>query len=82
MHLLWKRYSRSGYAPPWFYLLMAAGFIALAAWAAVQRDWLVMTLAVAMIVVTAAGGRFMRRMSEARAASQRAMDARKDDDHG
>ncbi len=41
MSLPWRRYARSGYAPPWFYAIMAAGFMALAVWAAVQRDWLV-----------------------------------------
>jgi hypothetical protein len=82
MNLLWRRYTRSGYAPPWFYALMAIGFIALAGWAAVQRDWLVMALAVVMLGITVAGSRIMRRMSEAKAASQRAMDARKDGDNG
>ena len=60
MHLLWKRYSRSGSAPPWYYALMAMAFIALAIWAGAQRDWLVMALALAMIGVTAGGARMMR----------------------
>ncbi len=60
MYFLWKRYSRSGAAPPWFYAAMALGFAALAIWAIVARDWLVMALALAMIGVTAAGARIMR----------------------
>ncbi len=62
MHLLWKRYSRSGAAPAWFYVTMALGFAALAGWAIVARDWLVMALALAMIGVTAVGARIMRSM--------------------
>ena len=27
MFFLWKRYSRSGYAPPLFYVIMAIGFV-------------------------------------------------------
>ena len=60
MYFLWKRYSRAGAAPPWFYVAMALGFAALAIWAIVARDWLVMALALAMIGVTAAGARIMR----------------------
>jgi hypothetical protein len=75
MHLLWKRYSRSGYAPPWFYIAVGAGFAALAVWALVQRDWLVAAIALAMIAVTVGGSRIMRRLGEASAASRRAVDA-------
>ena len=82
MNLLFRRYTRSGYAPLWFYALMALGFGALAVWAAVQRDWLVMALAVVMLGVTIAGSRIMRRMSEGKGASQRTTDARRDDDDG
>ena len=64
MFFLWKRYSRSGYAPPLFYVIMAVGFVALATWALTQRDWLVAAIALAMIAVTAVGARVMRRMSE------------------
>lgn len=78
MHLLWRRYSRSGYAPPWFYALIASGFVSLTVWAVTQRDWLVAAVAVVMIAVTIAGSRLMRRLNEATAASQRSIDAGKD----
>jgi D-serine deaminase-like pyridoxal phosphate-dependent protein len=78
MHLIWKRYTRSGYAPPWFYWLIGAGFLALTVWALSQRDWLVAAIAAVMIPVTIAGSVLMRRLREASAASQRAIDARKD----
>ena len=68
MHLLWRRYARSGYAPAWFYALMAAGFVALAVWAIVARDWLI------------AGSRVMRRLGEAVAASTERY-RREDDRH-
>jgi len=82
MHLLWKRYSRSGAAPPWFYALMAVAFIGLAIWAGAQRDWLVMALAVAMIGVTAGGARIMRAMREGTAPPRGPADSRKDEDDG
>ena len=28
MYFLWKRWSRAGYLPPWFYALLGAGFVA------------------------------------------------------
>ena len=65
MHILWKRYSRSGAAPVWFYAAMALGFGALAVWAIVQRDWLVMALALAMSGVTTIGARIMRSVRNA-----------------
>jgi hypothetical protein len=80
MHLLWRRYSRSGYAPAWFYALMAAGFIALVVWAAVARDWLVAAVAAAMIIATIAGARVMRRLGDAADASTR-LHATKDSHH-
>ena len=79
MHLIWRRYSRSGAAPPWFYVAMALGFTALAVWAIVQRDWLVMALAFAMIGVTAAGARIMRSTRRAGPAATPAGEARRDD---
>lgn len=83
MHLLWKRYARSGYAPPLLYAAVALAFGALAVWAAAQRDWLVMTIALVMIAVTLAGSRLMRRLNDAAMASRRALtDGGKDDDHG
>jgi len=82
MNFLWHRYSRSGYAPPFFYLLMAAGFIALAVWAAIRHDWLIAAIAIAMLPVTIGGSRIMRRLSAASAASRRAQDAGKDPNDG
>jgi hypothetical protein len=82
MQFLWRRYARSGYAPPWFYLLAAIGFLALAIWGAVQNDWLIMAIAIVMIPVTIAGSRLMQRLSIAADASRRELDQRrKDDDH-
>lgn len=80
MHILWKRYSRSGAAPPWFYVAMAIGFAALAAWAIVERDWLVMALALAMIGVTAVGARIMRSVRTSGSAASGAGGAGRDDD--
>ena len=70
MYFLWKRYGRSGYAPPAFYVLIAIGFGALAIWAITQRDWLVAVIALAMIAVTAVGARIMRRLSIGATASR------------
>ena len=78
MHILWKRYSRSGAAPVWFYAVMALGFGALAVWAIVQRDWLVMALALAMIGVTTIGARIMRSIRSSEAPTHGAAGTRKD----
>ncbi len=78
MHILWKRYSRSGAAPVWFYAAMALGFGALAVWAIVQRDWLVMALALAMIGVTTIGARIMRSVRTSETPAPGANEARKD----
>ena len=75
MHLLWKRYAGSGYAPAAFYVILAGGFVALAAWSLGQRDWLVAAIALVMIVVTLAGSRLMRRLGESAAASRREIQA-------
>lgn len=80
MHILWKRYSRSGAAPPWFYAAMAIGFAALVVWAIVVRDWLVMTVALVMIGVTAGGSRIMRSIRTVEPPASEAGDARKDGD--
>ena len=63
MLVLLRRVSRTGAAPTWFYLVAAAGFVALAAWAAVQRDWLIAVVAVAMIAATVAGRQLMGKVS-------------------
>jgi hypothetical protein len=82
MMLLWRRYSRSGYAPAWFYVAIGAGFAALAVWGLVRADWLVAGIAVVMVAVTAAGSRIMRRFRDAHAASEAALLSRKDEDDG
>lgn len=64
MHLLWKRYSRSGMAPTWFYALLALGFVALAVWGAVEQNWIVMIVALAMAPIAIVGSRFIRRTAE------------------
>jgi len=79
MNLLWRRYSRSGYAPPWFYAALAFGFAAFAVWGAVQRDWTVAAIAAAMAPVTIGGAALMRRLGAAAEASRNAVDARRDE---
>ncbi len=82
MHLIWKRYTRSGYAPALLYVAIAIAFGALAAWAATERDWLVMAIAAVMVAVTLAGSKVMHRLSEASLASRRTLiDRRKDGGH-
>jgi hypothetical protein len=78
MHLIWKRYTRSGSAPTWFYALIGSGFVALAIWGLAQRDWIVAAIAAVMVPVTIGGSVLMRRLREASVASQRSIDARKD----
>jgi hypothetical protein len=70
VHLLWKRYSSSGYAPQAFYVIAALAFTALAVWALVRGDWLVAAAAGAMAAVTVAGSRVMRRLAEAARTSE------------
>jgi hypothetical protein len=70
MHLLYRRYARSGTAPLAFYAAFAVGFVALAVFAIVRGDWLVAAIASAMVVVTAAGARMMRRVSAESAARE------------
>ena len=82
MQFLWKRYTRSGYASPWFYALLGSAFVSLTVLAIVRRDWLIAVLAFVMVLVTVAGSRVMRRLGEAAQASQRAIDERKDEDDG
>ena len=69
MHLIYRRYSRSGYAPSVFYIVMALGFAALAVFALVRADWLIAGIAAAMVAATAVGARVMRRLSQASAES-------------
>lgn len=65
MHLIVRRYSRSGYAPTAFYWLMAAGFGALAAWGIATGDWVVAGIAIAMAPVAIGGARVMRSLARA-----------------
>src|SRR3954467_10917540 len=65
MNLLFRRYTRSGYAPPWFYAIAVVAFAGLAVWALVQMDWIVAALGLAMVPVTIAGARVMRRLTVA-----------------
>jgi hypothetical protein len=71
VNLLFRRYMRSGYAPPWFYIAAVIGFAAMAIWGVVQADWIVAAIAVAMIPATFAGARIMRQLRESAAASRR-----------
>ena len=80
MHLLWKRYTRSGLAPPWFYAAMAAAFLALAVWGGLRADWTVMAIALLMAPVTLAGARLMRRLSAAAEASRREIERRRQEE--
>lgn len=78
MHLIWRRYSRSGYAPSWFYVVAAVGFAALAVWAAVRGDWLVAAIALVMIGAAVAARSVSRRLAEAADESRRNVAAGKD----
>jgi hypothetical protein len=83
MQFLWRRYARSGYAPPWFYIVLTLGFLGLAVWSGVRGDWPIMAIALVMIPVTIGGSRIMRRLNVAADASRREVDAqRKDHHHG
>ena len=79
MHLIARRYSRSGYAPTWFYAALCIGFAAMAVWALAQHDWLVGAVAIAMVPVTLAGSRVLRRLSESARAARREMEQREDE---
>jgi membrane protein implicated in regulation of membrane protease activity len=81
MHLLYRRYARSGYASPWFHAVAAVAFAALAVFALVRHDWLVAGIAAAMIAATAAGSRVMRRLGNAAEESRRRV-AAMEDQHG
>jgi hypothetical protein len=82
MHLLWKRYSRSGYASAWFLRALAVTFVALAVWGGVRGDWLVLALGLVMAPITLAAIPLTRRLAEGLQASQRNMEAERDARHG
>lgn len=71
MFILWRRYSRSGFAPWWLYGLLAVGFAGLAVWAFVVGEWLVGGIALAAIPVAALAIALARRVNEATMASRR-----------
>jgi hypothetical protein len=77
MHMIWQRYSRSGYAPRWYYVAMAFAFGALAVWALVTADWVVAAVAAAMAGVVVLGSGLMRRLAVAADASARELEARR-----
>ena len=70
MRLLVGRYNRSGYAPPWLYVAFCIGFGAMAVWALTQADWITAGIATAMVPLTLAGSRVMRRLGVALRASR------------
>lgn len=69
MYFLWKRWSRAGYMPPWFYALLAGGFLVLAILAAFQSAWLGVAIALLMVGVTVLAARYMPRLARASDAS-------------
>jgi hypothetical protein len=72
MSMIWRRYVKStGYAPAWFYATFALGFVALAVWAIVARDWTVAIIAGVMIVVAIVAIPVTRRLARGLAASGR-----------
>jgi hypothetical protein len=75
MHLLMRRYARSGYPSAWFLRMLTIAFAALAVWGAVRGDWLVFALALAMVPVTIAAIPLARRLAEALRASGDAVDS-------
>jgi hypothetical protein len=82
MHLLWKRYSRSGYASAWFLRALAVAFVSLGIWAGTRGDWLVLALALVMAPLTLAAVPLTRRLSEGLHASQQNMERERDAWHG
>ena len=80
MHLLYRRYSRSGYAPPLFYAVMALAFVGVAIFGAVNGEWLILAIALVMVAVTIAGSVMMRRLSAAAEQSLQRIGAREDND--
>jgi hypothetical protein len=82
MHLLVRRYNRSGYAAPWFLYAAALGFVALTVWGAVQGDWLVMILAALAAIAAVALVPVTRRLSAGLRASQQEIDGIKEGRHG
>jgi hypothetical protein len=71
MYALWKRWSRAGYMPRWFYAVIASGFVSLTIMGIVRGEWLVAVLAAVMIGVTVAAAWYMPRLAHAAEESQR-----------
>jgi hypothetical protein len=77
MHMLMRRYSRSGYASPWFLRALAVAFLALSVLAAVRGDWLVFALALAMVPVALILVPLSRRLADALRASTETVDSKR-----
>ena len=71
MNIIYKRWSRAGYLPSWFYAILASGFVSLTIIAAVNSEWVAMLLATFMVGVTIAAARYMPRLAHASEASKR-----------
>jgi hypothetical protein len=71
MHLLWKRFTHGGYAPPILYWALCAGFAGFAIWGALRGDWLVATIAILMAPATLASARVLRTLAAAAEESAR-----------
>ena len=82
MHLLWRRYSRSGYASAWLLRALAMAFVALAVWAGARGDWLVLAIALVMAPVTLAAVTAGRWLSDGLKASQQSIERERDARHG
>lgn len=79
MSLMLRRYAKStGYARPWLYALFAVGFAALAVWAAIEQQWLVLVVAVVMSVVSIVAVPVTRRLARGLAASNDSLIAGED----
>ena len=70
MNIIYKRWSRAGYLPSWFYAVLASGFVSLTILAAFQSEWLAAAIALAMVGVTIAAARYMPRLARAEQASK------------
>jgi hypothetical protein len=82
MHLLMRRYSRSGYASAWFLRVLVVAFVALAVAAAVAGNWLVMGLAVCAAIGAFALIPLSARLRGGLAASERKLESERSARHG
>ena len=63
MHMLWRRYARSGRAPSWFYAILGSGFVSLLILALFEQEWLAAALAFIMAGVTVVAGLLLPRFT-------------------